>query len=594
MKVFLRLMAFVRGYWYILGLAFLCLLLGTAFGIAIPNLLGDGIDAAVGSGSGKFLFFTVANPHSLIWWVAGVIVIISALRGLAGYGQRYFNEVVAQKATYIMRNALYERIQRLSFAFHDRSQTGQLMSRATVDIEAVRMFLAMGLLGLAQVILMVFAIAYLLLAMDWKLALMTLVFVLPVAWLAINFGRTIRPIWLKVQAIMGTMGNTLEESLAGIGVVKAFSHEKEDSRIFAKQATVLSDEQIHAARLMGINAPTMGFLFTVPTVVILWYGGQQVIHGTMSIGQVTQFILYIGMLAMPIRRLGFIVNLYSRTISAGQRILEILDTRSEVTEKPHAIKLGRLKGQVSFQDVSFRYNNLVAALKHVSFEVQPGQLVALLGQSGSGKSTISNLLGRFYDVSEGRILVDGIDVHDVTLASLRRNVVAAQQDVFLFSSTIKENIAYGAVKANMDQIIEVSKAANLHNFIQALPEGYDTWVGERGDTLSGGEKQRLSIARTLLVNPSILILDDSTASVDAETEKLIRQALDQLIKNRTTFIITHRLPIIRNADLILMLKDGELVEKGTHVELMARGGLYKETYESQLTLNKDSGEAEAN
>jgi ABC-type multidrug transport system fused ATPase/permease subunit len=429
--------------------------------------------------------------------------------------------------------------------------------------------------------------------MNWQLALFTLVFVLPVAWLAMNFGKRSRPIWLKVQATMGFMGTTLEESLSGVSVVKAFSHEKEDSRKFAEQAATLSNEQVHAARLMAINAPTMALLFTIPTAIILWYGGRQVVNGVMTIGEVTQFILYVGMLLMPVRRLGMMVNLYSRTISAGQRILEILDTKSEVTEKPHAVELGRVKGQVSFQNVSFAYNNIGPALKNVSFEVQPGQLVALLGRSGSGKSTVANLLARFYDVTEGKILVDGIDVRDVTLASLRKNVVTAQQDVFLFSATIRENIAYGAVNAGMDRIIEVAKAANLHDFIQALPEGYDTWVGERGDTLSGGEKQRLSIARTLLVNPSILILDDSTASVDSETEKLIRQALDKLIKGRTTFIITHRLPIIQNADVILMLQDGELVEKGTHDELIARGGVYKEIYESQLMLDKESeGQAE--
>jgi len=294
---------------------------------------------------------------------------------------------------------------------------------------------------------------------------------------------------------------------------------------------------------------------------------------------------------MPIRRLGMMVNLFSRTASAGQRILEILDTESEVKEKPGAIKLGRVKGEVTFEDVSFSYNSLGAALKNVSFEVKPGQLVALLGRSGSGKSTIANLLSRFYDVTGGRILIDGTDIRDVTLASLRKNVVTAQQDVFLFSATIKENIAYGAKDASMEKIVEVSKAAHLHDFISSLPEGYNTWVGERGDTLSGGEKQRLSIARTLLVDPRILILDDSTASVDAETEKLIRQALDRLIKGRTTFIITHRVPIIQNADLILVMDSGELAEKGTHTELLAKNGLYKEVYESQLMVPQGAEES---
>jgi ATP-binding cassette subfamily B protein len=284
------------------------------------------------------------------------------------------------------------------------------------------------------------------------------------------------------------------------------------------------------------------------------------------------------------------VNLYSRTASAGQRILEILDTESLVREKQGAIELGRVKGQVRFEDVSFSYGGVSPALKNVSFTVKPGQLVALLGRSGSGKSTIASLLARFYDVTEGRILIDGSDIRDVTLSSLRKNVVTAQQDVFLFSATIRENIAYGAVSAEMDQIIEVSKAAYLHDFIQGLPEGYDTWVGERGDTLSGGEKQRLSIARTLLVNPSVLILDDSTASVDSETEKLIRQALDRLIKGRTTFIITHRIPIIRNADIILMLQDGEVVEQGTHDELIAGNGIYREVYEEQLMVHRESQE----
>ena len=384
------------------------------------------------------------------------------------------------------------------------------------------------------------------------------------------------------------MSTSLEESLSGVRVVKAFSRQNEESQKFSAQATDLYDQSVNAARQLAFNMPTMVFLISIPIALILWYGGRQVVAGTMTVGEVTQFVLYLGMLMMPMRRLGMMVNMLSRAASAGQRVLEILDTKSEVVEKPDAIELGKLTGQVSFKNVSFSYYTVGPVLQNISFNVQPGELVALLGGSGSGKSTIANLLARFYDVSDGHITVDGIDIRNVTLASLRKNVVAVQQDVFLFTATIRENIAYGATDASMGQIIDVAKAAYLHDFVQSLPDGYNTWVGERGVTLSGGEKQRLAIARTLLMNPRILILDDSTSSVDAETETLIRKALEKLIKGRTTFIITHRLPIIKNADLILMLKDGQILERGKHDELMARDGLYKQIYQSQLMKTQDS------
>jgi ABC-type multidrug transport system fused ATPase/permease subunit len=577
MKVIIRLIGFVQKYWPMLAMALVCQLFATAFGIVIPLMLGKGIDAVLGTQERGFII------------IAAVVVIAAGLlRGAAMYGNRYFNEVVSQKVSYNIRNALYDRLQRLSFQFHDQNQTGQLMSRATVDVEATRMFFSLGLLGIIQVLLMFFGVTYMILSINWQLGLIILAFTVPVALLAMNFGRHIRPIWLRVQQMLGFMGTTLEESLAGVSVVKAFSQQKEETRKFSAQAQTLYDEQMGAVRLMAINMPIMVLLVGLPVVFILWYGGSQVINGTMTVGEVTQFILYLGLLMMPVRQLGMMVNLYSRTVSAGQRIVEILDTESEVLESPDAIDLGRARGQVSFQNVSFSYDKVSPALKDVSFDVQPGQLVALLGGSGSGKSTVANLLARFYDVSEGKITLDGVDIRDIKLTSLRRNVVTAQQDVFLFSSTVKENIAYGAVGADMDRIIEVSKAAQLHDVVQALPQGYDTWVGERGDTLSGGEKQRLSIARTLLVNPSVLILDDSTASVDSETEKLIRQALDELIKGRTTFIITHRVALIKNADLILMFQDGELVERGKHDELMAKNGLYKEAYEMQLMIDQEA------
>ncbi len=581
MKTVSRLMGFVRGNWWLFGVAFVAIVVSTGFAILIPRMLGQGVDTIESSGQ-----------RSTVIVIALIIIGAGIMRGWAGYFQRFLNEVVSQRVSYRIRNALYSRIQQLSFAFHDQSQTGQLMSRATVDVEAVRMFFSMGLLGMLQTIVMVVGVYIMMFLINPTLSLITLAFVVPVAWVAATFGGRIRPIWLRVQQVLGFMGTTLEENLSGTHVVKSFNHQKLDSDKFAGQANTLYDEQMHAAKLMSLNMPTMVLLVSLPTIAILWYGGRQALNGgPMTIGDITQFIFYTALLAMPIRRLGFLVNIYSRTISAGQRILEILDTESEVKEKPGAVEIGRARGEVSFDNVSFSYTSVGPALKDVSFTVQPGQTVALLGRSGSGKSTIANLLARFYDVSEGSIKLDGIDIRDLTLASLRKNVVAAQQDVFLFSATVRENIAYGATDADMASIVEVSKAAYLHDSIDALPDKYETWVGERGDTLSGGEKQRLSIARTLLVNPSVLILDDSTASVDARTERLIRQALDRLIKNRTTFVITHRIPIIKGADLILVLDNGEVVERGTHDELIARGGLYKEVYEEQLLVHQRAEDA---
>ena len=564
-------------------LAFICLIATTAFGLTVPWILGEAIDTVLSSGERAFL-----------WVAAGIVLGATALRGVSEYGSRYFREVVSQKTSYDIRNALYDRLQHLSFAYHDQAQTGQLMSRATVDVEAIRMFFRMGLLGVVEIFVLFVAVSYMLVLMDWQLALLTLAFMPAIGWRTIIVSGRLRPIWLKVQQLMGVLGATLEESLTGIRVVKGFSRQKEESQKFSTQATVLYNQQINAARLRAFNMPLMVFLTTIPTALILWYGGRQVIAGSLTIGNLSQFIMYLGVLAMPIRHLGMIVNIFSRAISAGQRILEILDTQSPVQEKPNAIELDSVKGRVSFEDVSFSYNSRAPVLKNINFSVQSGELVALLGGSGSGKSTIASLLSRFYDVSSGRITIDGIDIRDVTLASLRKNMVTAQQDIFLFSATIRDNIAYGAVNASMEQIVTVAKAAHLHDFIQSLPNGYNTWVGERGVTLSGGEKQRLAIARTLLINPKVLILDDSTSSVDAETEHLIRQALDKLIKERTTFIITHRLPIIKNADLILVLKEGQIIERGRHNDLMARNGLYQQIYESQLSASQGSGENSQN
>lgn len=589
MKILLRLFIFVRSRWGWLTLALLCLAAGIVLSMVVPRMLGNGIDMALRVTESGFLWWSMER-ETAIWLVAGTILVTSALRGVAGYGQSYLSEVVSQKVSYDVRNAIFERLQKLSFAYYDKAQTGQLMSRATVDVEAIHMFFGMGLISIIQMVVMVSVISVILFMMNWELALMSVAFLPVIGYLAGRFSTRIRPMWMRIQELMAELGIVLQESLIGVRIVKAFNREKEESRKFAAQAENLYDQQISVARQMAVNMPVMMFVMALPTILILWYGGREVILGNLTMGDLTQFILFVNMMIMPVRQAGMMVNLVTRTVSAGQRILEILDTESAVKEKPNAIELGRVKGEVTFENVSFGYDSVAATIKGVGFHAEPGQLIALLGGSGSGKSTIANLISRFYDVTGGSISIDGTDIRDVTISSLRRNVGISQQDIFLFSGTIKDNIAYGAVDASMEQIEAVSKAAHLHDFILTLPDGYNTWVGERGITLSGGEKQRLAIARTLLINPGILILDDSMSSVDAETEKLIRQALDKLIKGRTTFIITHRLPIIKNADLILMLEKGEVVEKGKHSELMARKGIYYQVYQSQLMSQDNSTE----
>ena len=571
-------MSFLKKHWAMWILAFVCLSASTVFSLVIPKMLGNGIDTVLNSGRAATLIIA-----------AGIILGSSALRGITGYGNRYFTQVISQRVAYDLRNHLYDHLQGLSFAYFDKAQTGQLMSRATIDIEAVRAFISMGLLQILQTVFLTIGISYLLISLDWRLALMTLAFVPLMAYRAVLTSRRLRPVWLKVQRLIASLGTTLQESLSGVRIVKSFAQEKTEDKKFADDSRRLYDVQIDAARIVAFNTPLMVFLIGAPTALVLWYGGRQVIAGNLTIGGVVQFIMYLGMLAMPIRALGMVTNMYSRSMSAGERILEILDTTSQVKDKPDALVLDKLKGQVAFEDVSFSYAENAPALHSISFSVQPGQLVALVGASGSGKSTIINLILRFYDVSGGRITMDGVDIRDISLASLRKNIGTAQQDVFLFSTTIRNNIAYGMPDATLEQVTAAAKAAQIHDFIMSLPDGYETWVGERGHTLSGGEKQRVTIARAILKNPSILILDEITSSVDAETERLIRRAVDELIKGRTTFIISHRLPIITNADLILVIKDGQIVERGKHQELMAGNTLYRQTYLSQLASAQDYG-----
>jgi ATP-binding cassette subfamily B protein len=388
--------------------------------------------------------------------------------------------------------------------------------------------------------------------------------------------------WLQVQERMGEAVTILQENLVGLHVVKAFASEEFEKDKFAKKAEELREEYFRSERLQGTNSAWMTFFFTSGLGIILWYGGWEVIRGDMTAGDLTKFILYMNQLTFPIRMSSFIINSFSRAISSGGRLFEVLDSDSPVVEKPNAVVLKRAEGNVEFNDVSFSYENRVPALQHVSISAKRDQITAILGAPGSGKSTIVNLLPRFYDVGEGSITIDGHDVRDLTLDSLRINVGIVQQDVFMFSATIHDNIAYGKKDATREEVIQAAKVAQLHDHIDSLEDGYDTWVGERGSTLSGGQRQRLSIARSILTDPPVLILDDSTSSVDVQTERMIHQAMINVMKNRTTFVIAHRLSTVREAHHIVVLKEGQIVEQGTHDGLLAQGGIYREIYDLQL------------
>ena len=498
------------------------------------------------------------------------------------YGQRYLSESLSQRSAYDLREDFFKKLQSMSFGFFDREQTGDLMSRATQDVEAVRTFVSMGMVRGLSIFVTLSAVSTLMAVTNWRLALVCMAFLPLILWRALTLSRALRPVWMKVQQETGAMITVLQENLSGMKVVKAFGAREFEESKFNSRAAAIARLTYSTTRLFASQGSLMTFIFTAATGAILWYGGREVAADRLTAGGLASFIFYMGLLAMPVRMSGWLMNTLSRASSAGQRLYDVLDAKSPVTEKPDAIPLPRAAGHVAFEDVSVSYGGGVSAVRGIDFQAHPGQLVALLGGPGSGKSTIAHVVPRFYDVTEGRITIDGHDIRDVTLTSLRENVGIVMQDVFVFAATIRDNIAYGLDEVYMEEVVEAAKIAQLHDFIEGLPDGYDTWVGERGVTLSGGQRQRLAIARTILLNPSVIILDDSTSSVDMETEHRLQQALDEAVRGRTTFVIAHRLSTVRRADLILVLEDGEIVERGTHDELLARDGFYRRIYDMQL------------
>ena len=549
-----------------------------AFIVATPLLLRWAVDTGLGAETAT----KVDVNEGLLLIAASALVGAALLRGIFQFTQAYLAESVAQSVAYDIRNYIYDRLQSLSFAYHDDAETGQVMVRATQDVEVVRMFFNFGGIRLLFTSVLMVTVMTLMLIANWQVSLVAWAFMVAIAIRSFYVSRSLRPIWVDVQEGQARLGSVLQEALSGIQVVKAFAREIYESRKFGRSAEWLFNRSYRASMVQAVNQPMMSGLWMAALIATTWIGGIQVANGKMTPGELIEFLAYISLLQMPIRSLGWMVMMVPRAATAGSRIFEILDVKSDVQNLPGAHELGNPRGHIQFDHVSFSYDERAAVLSDVNFEASSGDIVALLGSTGSGKTTIVNLLPRFYDVSGGSVLFDHENVQDLTLESLRREVAIVQQDVFLFSATLRDNIAYGKPEANDEEVKAAAKLARIHDYIESLPNGYQTWVGERGATLSGGQKQRIAIARALLMDPRVLVFDDSTSSVDPETEFEIQMAMATLMEGRTTFIIAHRLRSLRNADQILVLDQGKIVQRGRHRELLDQGGLYREIYDLEL------------
>ncbi|MYC97389.1 MAG: ABC transporter ATP-binding protein [Caldilineaceae bacterium SB0661_bin_32] len=518
-----------------------------------------------------------------IYWAMVFIVVFSLARGLFAFAQAFLAQKVSQDLAFDFRNELFEKIQRLSFSYHDRNRTGQLMIRATDDVEKLRMFIGQGMLLAVQSIVLLIGSLAVLAFTNLSLTLIILP-VLPVALvLFMVFGSVAQSLFGEIQRRLSTLNEILQENLAGIRVVKAFVREREEQDRFDNAAQRLMDQHIRVSKIFSFLFPFIFLISNLGQAAVVYFGGRQILFDTLTLGEWQKFSLYLIYVFFPVGQLGFIVAQMSQASASAKRIFEILDAENEVTDKPGAQPMPQVQGRVRFTDVSFRYfNSTDPVLQSVSFEAQPGETVALLGGTGSGKTTIINLIPRFYDVSEGQVLLDDWDVRDVTLDSMRRQIGIVLQETNLFTGTIRDNIAFGRPDATDAEVHAAAAAAAAHDFIVSFPDGYQTAVGERGTTLSGGQKQRVAIARALLTDPRILILDDSTSSVDVATEVLIQNALDRLMVGRTSFVIAQRISTVVNADQILVLDRGRIVDRGNHEELMRTSAIYTDIYHSQL------------
>jgi ATP-binding cassette subfamily B protein len=562
----------MRQYWPTALGGLICLLLVNAANLYTPQLLRELIDNGI----------TPLNLQAILR-ISGLLVGVALVRGVFNFLQGYWSEVTSQGIAYDLRNRIYEKIQKLSFSYHDQSQTGKLMTRMTSDVELVQHFAGVGLLQMVGAIVLLVGTLIILFNMNWMLTLIFIGIIPPIGFIFAQFITKVMPLSKEIQVKLGVLNTLLQENMAGIRVVKAFAREDYEVERFGEKNIDFKNQNLKLVQYFSTFFPLVFFFANLGIAGVLWLGGLRVIEQTMTLGELVAFIGYQGYFLMPIFMLGFIGSALSRAEASAQRLYEVIDARSEIKDKIDAIEISNMKGLVEFEKVSFRYVGGEQDVIHeISFAAEPNKTVAILGSTGSGKSSIINLIPRFYDVTSGAVKIDGYDVRDLKIDSLRENIGIVLQETTLFSGTIHANIAYGNPNASIEDVIAAARAARADDFIREMPDEYETVIGERGTGLSGGQKQRLAIARALLVNPRILIMDDSTSSVDTQTEYEIQQALEKLRKGRTTFVIAQRIGTVRNADLILLLDGGELVGKGTHEELMDCCELYAEILETQF------------
>ncbi len=577
MRLLLRILSYaLRHRWRVAGV-YATMLGANAAYLLLPKLFGDAIDKIKGALDGNVL----SNTTILVVFIT--ILCVSAARGILTFFQGYLVESLCQVTIFDLRNKFYNHVQHLSFSFHDRYHTGNLMSRALSDMDYIHAFIGVGLVHMPYYLGLLAVVSVIVLRLDWQLGAIALSFIPVVAFLSVFTRWNIGRLYLLIEQNFAKLSTVLQENLTGAKVVRVSGSESYERQKFLERNNEVQASVIDVAGLQAIRTVNGLLPVLVITGLVLWFGGSKVISGQLTPGELAQLIFYVQILMTPARDIGYAITTFGMAHASAQRFFEIMDTKSPVQEAPGAADLPRSRGHVKFEGVSFNYKKEgVPVLTNINIDAEPGKVVAIMGMPGSGKSTIAALIPRFYEVSSGRITLDGTDIRDVTLKSLRRNIGIVQQDVFLFTATIRENIAYGREDATLEEVVEAARVAQMDEFIQGLPDGYDTEVGERGSTLSGGQRQRLSIARAVLLDPPVLILDDSTSSVDAHTEELIRKAMESVMKGRTTFVIAHRLSTIHRADEIIILDKGRIVERGTHKELISKEGLYKEIYDLQL------------